>query len=63
MIQKARRLKTGKNIRVKGQSKKRRPAKKIKTTRKRIQSREVFLLTMKEIDTLMKEGEENLSQK
>lgn len=37
--------------------------KKIKTVRKRIQSKEVYELTMKEVDVLAKKGEENLSTK
>src|SRR4030095_929883 len=40
-----------------------RTAKKIKTSKTRIQNKEVYELTMKEIDALMKKGEENLSQK
>ena len=34
-----------------------------KTSKTKIQSKEVYELTMKEIDALMKKGEENLSQK
>ena len=40
-----------------------RPAKKTRQRKTRIQSKEVYELTMQEIDSLMKKGEENLSQK
>jgi len=40
-----------------------RKAKRMKTIKTRIQNKEVYDLTMKEIDALMKKGEENLSQK
>ena len=40
-----------------------RSVKKIKTSKNRIQNKEVYELTMKEIEALMKKGEENLSKK
>jgi antitoxin component HigA of HigAB toxin-antitoxin module len=63
MIQKKHKVKSARNKSVKPDSETRRPVKKIKAARKRIQSKEVYELTMKEIDALMKKGEENLSQK
>ncbi|HLG40476.1 MAG TPA: hypothetical protein VI461_12440 [Chitinophagaceae bacterium] len=57
MIQKKHKAKSGKSRKAEA------PDKKIKTGRKRIQSKEVYKLTLKEIDTLMKKGEDNLSQK
>ena len=63
MIQKKHSVKSGRNKSVKPGSETRRPVKKIKAARKRIQNKEVYELTMKEIDALMKKGEENLSQK
>ena len=63
MIQRKHKAKSGRNKRVKLHDERSRPVKKVKSARKRIQSKEVYELTMKEIDTLMKKGEENLSQK
>ena|SRR5688572_1772378 len=63
MIQKTRRVTARRKKRAQTQSEKRKPMKKIKMVRKRIQSKEVYELTMKEIDVLAKKGEENLSSK
>lgn len=60
MIQKKNRARTKRNARVKpGQ--KRKPVK--KTIKTKIQSKEVYELTLKEIDTLMRKGEKNLTAK
>src|SRR5439155_15397917 len=61
MMKTTRRVKPKAKITVKPRTA--RPAKKAKTGRTKIQSKEVYELTMKEIDTLMKKGEDNLSQK
>jgi HTH-type transcriptional regulator/antitoxin HigA len=63
MIQKKHRVKAAKSNRVRPHGERRRPVRRVKATRKRIQSKEVYELTIREIDTLMKKGEENLSQK
>jgi HTH-type transcriptional regulator / antitoxin HigA len=63
MIQKTRRVAARRKKRAKSQSEKGKPMKKMKTARKRIQSKEVYELTMKEIDVLAKKGEENLTSK
>lgn len=60
MLQKKRSVKVSRSRRVKRHGKARRSEKKIKT---KIQNKEVYELTMKEIDALMKKGEDNLSQK
>jgi HTH-type transcriptional regulator/antitoxin HigA len=63
MMQKTRRVRSkGKSI-IKPRGKAGKPAKKVKTGRTKIQSKEVYELTMKEIDALMKKGEDNLSKK
>jgi len=61
MIPKKRRVKPGARLKPGGEPG--RPAKKLKRSKKRIKNKEVYKLTMKEIDSLMKKGEENLSQK
>ena len=63
MIQKKHSVKSAGSNRVKPQSERKRSIRRVKATRKRIQSKEVYELTIKEIDALMKKGEENLSQK
>src|SRR5260221_1776123 len=63
MIRKTHRVKSRRTSRIKPHGKSGRTVKKIKPTRKKIQSREVYELTMKEIDALMKKGEENLNEK
>ena len=63
MIQNKRKIKTTRNSRTKQPGKAGRPVKKIKPRKVRIHNKEVYQLTMKEIDALMKKGEENLSQK
>ena len=60
MLQKKRNVKTNRSRRAKRHGKARRSEKKIK---RKIQNKEVYELTMKEIDALMKKGEDNLSQK
>ena len=60
MLQKKRNVKTSRSRRIKRSGKARLSSKKIGT---KIQSREVYELTMKEIHALMKKGEENLNQK
>lgn len=60
-MQKTRRVRTMARARVKPRAGQ--PAKKVRTKKTRIQNREVYELTMKEIDALMKKGEENLSQR
>jgi HTH-type transcriptional regulator/antitoxin HigA len=64
MIQKKQKIKSARSKSAKphGGTKKR-VVKKTRTVSKRILSKEVYELTMKEIDALMKKGEENLSQK
>ena len=59
MIKENRKLRSS---RVKPRSKITKPANKVKTARG-IQSKEVYELTMKEINALMKKGEENLTKK
>ena len=63
MIQNKHKVKSVKNNSVKPPRKGRRPVKKIRAARKRILNKEVYELTMKEIDALMKKGEESLSPK
>jgi HTH-type transcriptional regulator/antitoxin HigA len=63
MIQNKHKVKSVKNNSVKPPRKRRRPVKKIRAARKRILNKEVYELTMKEIDALMKKGEESLSPK
>jgi HTH-type transcriptional regulator/antitoxin HigA len=63
MIQKTRRVKSKAKATFKPNGEAGRPAKKVKQSKTRIQNKEVYELTMKEIDALMKKGEENLSQK
>lgn len=60
MLKNKRNTKTSRTSRIKGFGKARLTSKKVRT---KIQSREAYELTMKEIHTLMKKGEENLSQK
>ena len=60
MLHKKRNVKTNRSRRAKRHGKSRRSEKKIKT---KIQNKEVYELTMKEIDALIKKGEDNLSQK
>jgi HTH-type transcriptional regulator/antitoxin HigA len=60
MLQKKRNVKTIRSSRASRHGKPRRSEKKIKT---KIQNKEVYELTMTEIDALMKKGEDNLSQK
>jgi hypothetical protein len=63
MVQKSHQAKTKRSSRGKPWGETRRSAKKIKTVRNGIKNKEVYELIMKEIDTLMKKGEGNLSQK
>src|SRR4051794_26931747 len=63
MTQKARRIQLGRSSRRRQQSRTRRPVARVTPLRKRIHNEEVYELTMKEIETLMKKGEENLSPK
>ena len=63
MTQKARRIQPGRSGRRRQQSRARRPITRVRSVRKRIHNKEVYELTMKEIETLMKKGEENLSPK
>jgi HTH-type transcriptional regulator/antitoxin HigA len=63
MKQKARRIQPARSSRRRKQSRARRPVVGARPVRKKIHNREVYELTMKEIDTLMKRGEENLSPK
>ena len=63
MTQKIRRVRSRINARSKPNGEAGRPAKKARQSKTRIQNKEVYELTMKEIDALMKKGEENLSQK
>ncbi|HEV8283448.1 MAG TPA: hypothetical protein VGQ09_04020 [Chitinophagaceae bacterium] len=63
MMQKTRRVRSKARARRKPNGKAGKPAKKMKIRRKKIQSKEVYELTMKEINALMKKGEENLSEK
>ena len=62
-MQKTRRVRSKSGARVKPNGKARKRANKLKTAKTKIQSKEVYELTMKEIDALMKKGEENLSEK
>ena len=62
-MQKTRRVISKARARVKLKGKTGKPAKKVKTGKTKIQNKEVYELTMKEIDALMKKGEENLSEK
>jgi len=62
MIEKKHKVRSAGSNRVRPHER-RRPIRSVKSTRKRIQTKEVYEVTMKEIDTLMKKGEENLSQK
>ena len=62
-MQKTRRVRSKARARVKPNGKARKRANKLKTGKTKIQSKEVYELTMKEIDALMKKGEENLSEK
>ena len=59
MIQKTRHMRSKPRVRVKPNK----PSKKLKKGKPKIQSKEVYGLTMKEIDALMRKGEENLSEK
>lgn len=63
MAHKIRRVRSRINVGSKSNGEAERPAKKNSQTKKGIQSKEVYELTMQEIDALMKKGEENLSQK
>src|SRR5438046_2455209 len=63
MMQTTRRVKPKARTRVKPNGKVGQPTKKTKTGKTKIQSKEVYELAMKEIDVLMKKGEENLNQK
>ncbi len=63
MTQKIRRIQPGRSSRRRQQSRTRRPVARVRPVRKRIHNKEVYELTMKEIDTLMKRGEENLGPK
>ena len=63
MIQKTRRVKSMTRARIKPNDKAGRSTKKTRTRKTRIQNKEVYELTMKEINALMKKGEENLGQK
>jgi HTH-type transcriptional regulator/antitoxin HigA len=63
MIQKTRRVRAKTRVKAKLNGKTIRPAKKARTGKTKIQNKEVYELTMKEIDALMKKGEENLTQK
>jgi HTH-type transcriptional regulator/antitoxin HigA len=60
MLQKKRNVKTNGGRRAKSRGKVRQAGRKIRT---KIQNKEVYELTMKEIDALMKKGEDNLTQK
>jgi hypothetical protein len=57
------RAKAGTSARVKAQGQAGRQAKKVKGSKTRINNKQGYELTMKEIDALMKKGEENFSQK
>jgi len=63
MAQKIRRVSSKINSRSKPNGEAGRTAKKTRQSKSRIQTKEVYELTMKEIDALMKKGEENLSEK
>ena len=63
MTQKSRRIQRGRSSRRRQHNRARRPVAGVRPVRKKIHSREVYELTMKEIDTLMKRGEENLDPK
>jgi len=63
MLQKKKPVKPTGRKSIKSRSVSGRRAKKMKTIKTMIQNKEVYDLTMKEIDALMKKGEENLSQK
>lgn len=63
MIHKTRPIRSKSGARIKPNGKARKRANKLKTAKTKIQSKEVYELTMKEIDALMKKGEENLSEK
>ena len=66
MTQKPHRIKPRAKAKVKPNGEAGRLAKKtkqIRTRKTKIRNKEVYELTMKEIDALMKQGEENLSQK
>jgi HTH-type transcriptional regulator/antitoxin HigA len=62
-MQKTRRVRSKAKSIIKPRGKPGKPVKKVKTGRTKIQSNEVYELTMKEIDALMKKGEDNLSKK
>ena len=63
MIQKTHMVKSKRSSRGKPQGETRRSAKKVNRSKNRIQNKEVYELTMKEIEALMKKGEEQLSRK
>jgi HTH-type transcriptional regulator / antitoxin HigA len=63
MMQKTRRVKPKAKVKVKPNGETGQPAEKVKTSKTKIQNKEVYELTMKEINALMKKGEENLSRK
>ena len=63
MIQKTRHVRSKPGARVKPNRKAGKRANKLKTGKPKIQSKEVYELTMKGIDALMRKGEENLSEK
>ena len=62
-MQKTRRVRSKARARIKPNGKARKRANKLKTGKPKIQSKEVYELTMKGIDALMRKGEENLSEK
>jgi len=63
MIHKTRHIRSKARARFKPKDKAKKAAKKVKPGRTKIQSKEAYELTMKEINALMKKGEENLSEK
>jgi len=63
MIEKKHKVRSVRRNKVRPHDENRKPIRRVKASRKRIQSKEVYEVTMKEIDTLMKQGEENLSPK
>ena len=63
MIQNKHKVKTVRSSKAKRAGGAGRTVKKIKPRKVRIHNKEVYKLTMKEIDALMKKGEDNLSQK
>ena len=63
MMHKTRPIRSKPGARIKPNRKAVKRANKLKTGKPKIQSKEVYELTMKGIDALMRKGEENLSEK